>query len=65
VAAPLRPCRRALRSLLHDRWARSLRTAKRLLLRPLPIVLAFNAVMLAWQLPGPLDLAERDKAVYV
>ncbi len=65
VALPLRSRRRALRSLLHDDWSRSLRAAKRALLRPLPIVLAFNALMLVWELPGPLDLAERDRVVHV
>ncbi len=65
VALPLGSRRRALRSLLHDDWARPLRAAKRTLLRPLPIVVAFNAVMLAFELPGPLDLAERDRAVHV
>ena len=65
VALPLRSRRRALRSLLHDDWSRSLRAAKRVLLRPLPIVLAFNALMLVWELPGPLDLAERDRVVHV
>jgi putative membrane protein len=65
VALPLRLRRQALRSLLHDDWARPLRAAKRALLAPLPIVVAFNAVMLAFELPGPLDLAERDRAVHV
>src|SRR5271155_3364879 len=45
VAAPLRPRRPALRELIHDAWARPLRVARRWLMRPLVVVVAFNLVM--------------------
>ncbi|HTU80331.1 MAG TPA: cytochrome c oxidase assembly protein [Solirubrobacteraceae bacterium] len=65
VALPLRARRAGLRALLHERWARPLRAAGRLLVRPAVIVTAFNLVMVGWEIPGALDLAERNRFVHV
>ena len=37
----------------------------RLMKSPLVIVLAFNLVMVGWHIPGPFDLAERNRIVHV
>ena len=65
VAVPLRLRRRALRALLHAAWARPLRAARRVLVRPLVVLAAFNLVMVGWHLPGAFDLAERNRFVHV
>ncbi len=65
VAVPLRLRRPALRALLHGDWARPLRAARRLLVRPLVVVAAFNLVMVGWHVPGAFDLAERNRFVHV
>jgi putative membrane protein len=65
LAVPLRLRRPALRALLHDGWSRPLRAARGLLLAPVVAVAAFNIVMVGWQIPGLLDLAERDKTVHI
>jgi cytochrome c oxidase assembly factor CtaG len=64
LAAPLRLRRPAFRAIVHERWARPLRALARLLSRPLVAVGAFNVVMVAWQIPGPFDLSERDGTVH-
>ena len=46
-------------------WARPLRAAGGLLLLPWVSVGLFNAVMIFWHLPGPLDLAETNQAVRI
>jgi cytochrome c oxidase assembly factor CtaG len=65
LATPLRLRRRALRALLHGDSARALRAARRLLTRPLVVVVAFNLVMVGWHIPGAFDLAERNRVVHV
>jgi len=46
-------------------WSRPLRAVGGLLVRPWVSVGLFNAVMIFWHLPGPLDLAETNRAVHV
>lgn len=65
VGVPLRLRRPALKSLLYAAWARPLRDARRWLLRPLVVVVAFNLVMVGWHIPGVFDLAERNRFVHV
>jgi putative membrane protein len=45
--------------------ARPLRTGGAFFLRPWVSVALFNAVMIFWHLPGPLDLAETDRTVHI
>jgi cytochrome c oxidase assembly factor CtaG len=65
LAAPLRLRRPALRALIHAAWARPLRVARRSLMRPLVVVVAFNLVMVGWHVPSVFDLAERNGFVHV
>lgn len=65
VAAPLALRRRALPGLVHGAWSRPLRAAGRLALRPLPVLAAFNLVMVGWQIPGVFDLSEESRLVHV
>src|SRR5580658_83011 len=44
---------------------RPIRWAGRFLLRPWVAVIAFNATMVFWHLPGPFDLAVRDHSVQI
>ncbi len=53
------------RGALAGGWSRPLRAVGGLLLRPWVSVGLFNAVMIFWHLPGPLDLAETNRAVHV
>jgi putative membrane protein len=46
-------------------WSRPLRALGGFVLRPWVSVALFNAAMLVWQLPGPLDLAETSRAVHI
>jgi putative membrane protein len=46
-------------------WPRPLRALGGFVLRPWVSVALFNAAMLVWQLPGPLDLAETNRAVHI
>ncbi len=46
-------------------WSRPLRALGALVLRPWVSVGLFNAVMIFWHLPGPLDLAEQNQAVRI
>jgi putative membrane protein len=64
LASPLRLRRVVLRALLHGGWSRPLRAVGRQLLRPLPVVVAFNIVMVGWQIPGPFDLSETNAFVH-
>src|SRR5271155_3055685 len=65
VGVPLRLRRPAFKSLLHGAWARPLRATRRVLVRPLVIVVAFNLVMVGWHIPGLFDLADRNRFVHV
>jgi cytochrome c oxidase assembly factor CtaG len=53
------------RGVLAGGWSRPLRGFGALLLRPWVSVGLFNAAMIAWHLPGPYDLAERNGAVHI
>jgi putative membrane protein len=46
-------------------WSRPLRALGSFVLRPWVSVALFNAAMVVWHLPGPLDLAERNQAVHL
>ena len=81
AGAPWQPLRSALDWVLPGRpgrgvtggtpaggWPRPLRALGALggfVLRPWVTVALFNAAMLVWQLPGPLDLAETNRAVHL
>src|SRR6204780_4684205 len=47
------------------KWSRPPRAVVDFLLRPWVTVVAFNAVMLFWHIPGALDLAENNPAVKI
>jgi putative membrane protein len=64
LAPALRLRRRAYRAILHERWARPLRAGARLLVSAPVAVAAFNIVMVAWQIPGPFNLAETNDTVH-
>jgi len=64
AALPGRSGRSVTRGALAGGWSR-LRAVGGLLLRPWVSVGLFNAVMIFWHLPGPLDLAETNRAVHV
>jgi putative membrane protein len=55
----------ATRQVLTGRWARPIRAMTGLALKPWTTVVAFNAVMVFWHLPGPYDLAARNAAVHI
>ena len=65
AALPGRSGRSVTRGVLAGRWSRPLRGFGALLLRPWVSVGLFNAAMIAWHLPGPYDLAERNGAVHI
>ena len=65
AALPGRSGRSATRGVLAGGWSRPLRGFGALLLRPWVSVGLFNAAMIAWHLPGPYDLAERNEAVHI
>jgi len=62
---PGRSGRSVTRGVLAGGWSRPLRGFGALLLRPWVSVGLFNAAMIAWHLPGPYDLAERNQAVHI
>ena len=62
---PGRSGRSVTRGVLAGGWSRPLRGFGALLLRPWVSVGLFNAAMIAWHLPGPYDLAERNEAVHI
>jgi putative membrane protein len=64
LATPLPARRRLLRSLLHEKRWQPARAGLRLIRRPAAAVIAFNAVMVGWQIPGPFDLSERNAFVH-
>ncbi len=51
-------------ALSRSRWCAPLRTLGRLLARPAPVWIVFNANLVAWHLPAAYDLAVRDRAVH-
>jgi putative membrane protein len=70
AGAPWRPLRAALpggpgRNGPATGWPGPLRALGSLLVRPWVSVGLFNAAMIVWHLPGPLDLAERNLAVHL
>lgn len=64
LAPPLPLRRRAYRAILHQRWARPLRAFARLSVSAPVAVVAFNTVMVAWQIPGPFNLSETSGTVH-
>jgi putative membrane protein len=65
AALPGRSRRSATGEVLAGGWSRPLRAAGGFLLRPWVAVGLFNAAMIVWHLPGPLDLAENNRAVHI
>jgi putative membrane protein len=65
AALPGRSGRSVTRGVLAGGWSRPLRALGGLMLRPWVSVALFNAAMIAWHLPGPYDLAERNEAVHI
>jgi cytochrome c oxidase assembly factor CtaG len=65
AALPGRSGRSVTRGVLAGGWSRPLRGFGALLLRPWVSVGLFNVAMIAWHLPGPYDLAERNEAVHI
>src|SRR5262249_48564650 len=57
---PRRTGRSATAEVMRGGWARPLRAAGGWLLRPWVSVVALNAVMLFWHIPGPYDLAQNN-----
>jgi cytochrome c oxidase assembly factor CtaG len=64
AGAPWQPLASAL-SPVRPRWPRPLRAVGGFFVRPWVAVALFNAVMLLWHLPGPLDLANRNQTVHL
>ena len=62
---PGRSGRTATAAVLRDTWSRPLRAIAGFLLRPWVSVTLFSVVMVAWHLPVPYDLAERNQAVHI
>jgi putative membrane protein len=65
AALPGRPGRGVSGGRPAGGWSRPLRALGGFVLRPWVSVALFNAAMLVWQLPGPLDLAETNRAVHI
>jgi putative membrane protein len=55
----------ATREVLTARWTAPIRWIGGFLLRPWVAVIAFNAAMVFWHLPGPYDLAYRNQLVHI
>jgi len=62
---PGRAGRTATAAVLRDTWSRPLRAIAGFLLRPWVSVTLFSVVMVAWHLPVPYDLAERNQSVHI
>ena len=60
-ALPLEPRTEVARAIAHDRWTKPVR----MLARPLPAFILFNATILAWHLPGAYDATLTSGAVHV
>jgi putative membrane protein len=65
AALPGRSRRDATGGALAGGWSRPLRAAGGFVLRPWVSVALFNAAMVVWHLPGPLDLAQTNRTVHV
>ena len=65
AALPGRSGRSVTRGVLAGGWSRPLRAVGGFFLLPWVAVGLFNAAMIAWHLPGPYDLAERNEAVHI
>jgi len=65
AALPGRAGRSMSGGVLAGGWFRPLRAAGGFVLRPWVSVAVFNATMIVWHLPGPLDLAENNRAVHI
>jgi cytochrome c oxidase assembly factor CtaG len=61
---PLGFRRTVAKSIARDRWAAPLRRLGRLLSRPLPAWIAFNAVLVAWHVPALYDATLSSQAVH-
>jgi putative membrane protein len=64
-ALPGRSGHSVTRGVLASGWSRPLEAAGGFFLRPWVAVALFNAVMIVWHLPGPLDLANNNRAVHL
>ncbi len=62
---PARFRRDATRSVLVGGWSRPLRAVGGALMRPWTAVIVFNAVMIAWHLPAPFNLAQDNQFVHI
>jgi putative membrane protein len=62
---PLVVRRPVVRSVSRAAWSAPLRAATRWLTSPWVAVIAFNAVMVVWHLPGPFDFGERNQVAHV
>jgi putative membrane protein len=69
AGAPWQALREAGRGVtggeLAGSWSWPLRTVGRFVLRPWVSVALFNAAMILWHLPGPLDLANSNRTVHL
>ncbi|HKD87933.1 MAG TPA: cytochrome c oxidase assembly protein [Streptosporangiaceae bacterium] len=65
AALPGQSGKAATRELMTARWSRPLRAAGGFMLSPWVSVIFFNAVMVAWHLPGPFDMAARNQSVHI
>jgi cytochrome c oxidase assembly factor CtaG len=55
----------ATREVLTSSLAKPIRLIAGFFLRPWVAIIAFNATMVCWHLPGPYDLAERNSLVHI
>jgi putative membrane protein len=62
---PLRWRRPVLRGLATSSWGKPLRWATQALTSPWVAVVAFNAVMVFWHLPGPFEIGQRQPLVHI
>src|SRR6266487_6855604 len=62
---PARFRRDATRSVLVGGWSRPLREVGGALMRPWTAVIVLNAVMIAWHLPAPFNLAQDNQFVHI
>jgi putative membrane protein len=61
---PLGFRRTVAKTISRSSWCAPLRALGRLLARPIPAWIAFNANLVAWHIPGVYDLAVRNRAVH-
>jgi cytochrome c oxidase assembly factor CtaG len=55
----------ATKQVLAGGWSRPIRAVAGFALKPWTTVIAFNAIMVFWHLPGPYDLAGQNQAVHI